>query len=105
MTQKKLNAFCEGIYALKLPHKSHLTNSGLIVLFSILLGETLKKVFIIPLGAQMAAYGRGAPYGRGAVQPVQSGRQSLPPAQEQRTSPPQTQQQGPEVGYLMINNY
>lgn len=46
----------------------------------------------------MAAYGRGAPYGRGAVQPV-------PPAQEQRTSPPQTQQQGPEVGYLMINNY
>ena len=83
---------------MKLSHKSHLTDNGLVVLFSILLGKILRKALIIPVGAQMAAYGRGAPYGRGALQPVQSGRQPLPPAQEQRTSPPQVQQQSPEVG-------
>lgn len=97
MTQKKLNGFCEGIYSMKLFHKSHLTDIGLIVLFSIILGEILSKVLIIPVGAQMAAYGRGAPYGRGALQPVQSGKQPLPPAQERRTSPPPALQQSPEV--------
>ena len=83
---------------MKLSQKSHLTDNGLVVLFSILLGKIFRKALIIPVGAQMAAYGRGAPYGRGAQQPVQSGRQPLPPAQERRTSPPQAQQQSPEVG-------